>query len=138
VPGPDYYRWAGHQIRWILLRMCEQLDHRLATVSLDGPPGAGESEVLPPLYDEALAGACDDPADLAHWTEFHCLVAGLPDEARFLVDCLWYNGLSQTETAHLLGVPQWQVHRRWTDLRLELSSSVPWGENLPTDPGEPG
>jgi RNA polymerase sigma factor (sigma-70 family) len=136
--GPDYYRWAGHQIRWTLLRMCKRLDHRLRTVPLGGPSAADESDVLPSLYDETLADTRDDPADLARWTEFHLRMAGLPDEQRFLVDCLWYNGLSQTETAGLLGVPPWQVHRRWTDLRLELSTFLPWGEGPPDSPGEPG
>jgi RNA polymerase sigma factor (sigma-70 family) len=61
-----------------------------------------------------------DPAKLAQWTEFHRAVDSLPEKERQIVDLLFYNELSQTDAATVLGVDRSTVQRRWRETRLKL------------------
>src|SRR5262245_8119802 len=84
-----------------------------------GPEGMGANQ------DSAAAAAPhaptpEDPADLSHepcslaqWTELHQQIDALPDEEREVVGLLFYQGLSQAETAKVLGVSVRTVQRRW-------------------------
>ncbi len=73
----------------------------------------------------SLADASQDPSVLAQWSEFHQKVRELPDEEREVVDLYWYQGLTQTETARILGVHEKAVSRRWLRARLKLSEWLP-------------
>jgi RNA polymerase sigma factor (sigma-70 family) len=66
-----------------------------------------------------------DPSHLAQWSEFHEKVRELPEEEREVVDLYWYQGLTQAETAQLLGVHEKAVSRRWLSARLKLSEWLP-------------
>ena len=68
----------------------------------------------------ALHGKDDEPKDPAEWTEFHKQVESLPDEEQEVVNLLWYEGLTQDETAKLLGISLRTVKRRWHSARLKL------------------
>jgi RNA polymerase sigma factor (sigma-70 family) len=122
--GADYYRWAAHVIRRVLLEMCRQLDRRPATVPLDQGPDADASAFLT-LVENPAAQTDLDPARLAMWTKFHQKVRELPDEEQAVVDCLWYHGLSKTEAAKVLNVPRWKVHRLWVEVREKLAPYLP-------------
>src|SRR5256885_9614190 len=49
------------------------------------------------------------------WTELHEQIGALPDEEREVVGLLFYQGLSQAETAEVLGISLRTVQRRWHD-----------------------
>ena len=74
---------------------------------------------------EGQADTSEDPSHLAQWSEFHEKVRGLPDDEREVVDLYWYQGLTQAETARVLGVHEKVVSRRWLRARLKLSEWLP-------------
>jgi RNA polymerase sigma factor (sigma-70 family) len=117
----DFFRLAAREIRCTLLDMVR---HHF------GPECAGVREVGTPVSPEASVGAGEpsattyEPAALAIWTEFHEKVEQLPDEVREVVDLLWYEGLSQTEAAEVLGVAAITVKRRWAEARLRLGAAL--------------
>ena len=81
--------------------------------------------------DEAggsLHGKDDEPNDPAKWTEFHQHVEALPDEEKEVVNLLWYEGLTQDETAKLLGIALRTVKRRWHSARLKLYEVLRHGQ----------
>jgi RNA polymerase sigma-70 factor (ECF subfamily) len=65
-----------------------------------------------------------EPADLFAWADFHEQAALLPEEEREVVGLLWYQGLSQSEAAAVLGVSQRTVRRRWRNARLLLDRAL--------------
>jgi RNA polymerase sigma factor (sigma-70 family) len=65
-----------------------------------------------------------DPSRLAMWTEFHEGVNQLSEESREVFDLLWYQGLSQSVVAQMLGVTERTVQRRWQRARLDLFDMV--------------
>ena len=76
-----------------------------------------------------MAVDTDDPARLNAWTEFHRQVESLSDEEREVFNLIWYQGLTQAETATVLGVSERTVNRRWVAARLNLHRAL--GGNLP-------
>lgn len=104
-----FFNLAGQQMRRELLDLAKRyrtLDGRCKSM----PSGH-------PALDQP-GGEC--PADLAAWGEFHAQVEALPEEEREVVNLLWYEGMSQAETADLLGVSSRTVLRRWHAARLKL------------------
>jgi RNA polymerase sigma-70 factor (ECF subfamily) len=71
----------------------------------------------------------DDPAGLAARTEFHERIAALPDQEKEIFDLLWYQGLSQSEAATVLGITERVVRYRWRTARLILHQKL--GGRLP-------
>jgi RNA polymerase sigma-70 factor (ECF subfamily) len=68
-----------------------------------------------------------EPGRLAEWCELHEQIAALPMEEREVCELLWYQGLTQTETAGLLEVSERTVKRRWQAVRLKLHESFQGG-----------
>jgi RNA polymerase sigma factor (sigma-70 family) len=62
----------------------------------------------------------NDPGALAQWTELHEQIGRLPDEEREVVALIFYQGLSQAETAELLTISVRTVQRRWHDALCKL------------------
>jgi DNA-directed RNA polymerase specialized sigma24 family protein len=50
---------------------------------------------------------------IAEWTEFHRHVDNLPEEDRAVVDLVFYQGLTTSEAAETLEVPERTIKRRW-------------------------
>jgi RNA polymerase sigma-70 factor (ECF subfamily) len=126
----EFFRRAAREIR------CELLD---LAKHYFGPEGPAVREVSagPPAAEAANFSpenvtSTFDPGRLAQWTEFHRLVEGLPDEERETFDLLWYQGLTQDEAAHVLGVSSVTVKRRWASARLLLGAAL-----RPADPDTP-
>jgi RNA polymerase sigma factor (TIGR02999 family) len=119
VPPPsvhDFLTFSAAQIRRVLLDMARaqgRRDRKFTTLS-DAPDSVAQP-----------GGAGADPSHLAQWGEFHERVRELPDEERKVVDLYWYQGLTQAETARLLGVHEKAVSRRWLSARLKLSQWLP-------------
>jgi RNA polymerase sigma-70 factor (ECF subfamily) len=93
-----------------------------------GPLGQGAHHASqPPNAAGTSAPAADVPAESTHnparlaaWTQFHEKVGELPDDEREVFGLLWYQELSQSEAAVLLGVAEITVRRRWQAARRRL------------------
>lgn len=86
------------------------------------------------LLDEVTVSSTDDTspggtaineciADRDDWltrVELHDLLSRLDDRDRYLMQLRYQQGLSQTETARILGITQMQVSRREAVLRRQL------------------
>lgn len=68
--------------------------------------------------------APEDPDQLERWTEFHQQIEALPTEERELFNLLWYNGVSQTEAAEVLGLSERTLQRRWQAARQKLFAAM--------------
>jgi RNA polymerase sigma factor (sigma-70 family) len=117
MPPPsvyDFLTFSAAQIRRVLLDMARSQDRRNRKINeLSDRSG-------PPMADPG-----GDPAHLAQWGEFHQKVRELPAAERDVVDLYWYQGLTQAETAQVLGVHEKAVSRRWLRARLKLSEWLP-------------
>jgi len=125
----DFYRLAALQIRRELIDLARHYY---------GPEGGGgkhqsvctestSSDSHSPPYDQA--GMTQSPDRLAVWGEFHEQVNALPEEEREVFDMLWYQGLSHSEAAELLGVATKTVQRRWHAACRRLHAAL--GGELP-------
>jgi RNA polymerase sigma-70 factor (ECF subfamily) len=61
-----------------------------------------------------------EPSSLAQWTELHEQIGALPEEERDVVGLLFYQGLTQTEAAEVLGISLRTLQRRWHDALCKL------------------
>jgi RNA polymerase sigma-70 factor (ECF subfamily) len=85
-------------------------------------PVPGTDSGMPPDYDRPAGASASDR--LNAWAEFHQRVQELPGESKEVFDLLWYQGLSQAETAEILGVSERTVKRRWQAARLMLHDAM--------------
>jgi RNA polymerase sigma factor (sigma-70 family) len=120
----DFYRLATLQIRRELIDLVRHYF---------GPEGRGakhatnrikkeSGDSVPPPYEPA--DPADEPSRLAAWGEFHEQIEHLPDDEREVFDLVWYQGLSHTEAAELLGVSVKTVKRRWQAACLRLHEAL--------------
>jgi len=85
----------------------------------DGHGSAGQTSELPKAVDLS-----HEPSRLAAWSEFHEKVGTLPDEERDVFELIWYQGLSQAESAEVLHVSKRTLQRRWQAARLHLVEAL--------------
>jgi RNA polymerase sigma-70 factor (ECF subfamily) len=124
----DFYRLATTQVRRELIDL---------TRHYFGPAGpAPNLESLPPgPLDRGAPEGFDpgdtslEPSELAVWTDFHRQVEALAEEEREVFDLIWYQGLTFTDAATVLGVSARTVTRRWHAANLRLHQSL--RESLP-------
>jgi RNA polymerase sigma factor (sigma-70 family) len=116
----EFLIFSAAQIRRVLLDMARREDRRARKPN---EPNVGPSSA-PPAHGE-WADPGSEPSHLAQWSEFHEKVRELPDEEREVVDLYWYQGLTQAETARVLGVHEKVVSRRWLRARLKLAEWLP-------------
>ena len=89
-----------------------------------GPQGHGAN--LESGTDERLLVAgrpadSNQPEVVAQWAELHEHMGQLEESHREIVDLIFYQGLSQAETAEVLGVSVRTVQRRWHAVLLKLN-----------------
>ncbi|MCY2978279.1 MAG: sigma-70 family RNA polymerase sigma factor [Planctomycetota bacterium] len=97
-----------------------------------GPLGQGAREHALPVDDSDAPAhpayhapdTTNEPGKLAVWAEFHRHVESLSNEDREMFDLLWYQDLTQTEAAKVLGVSERTVKRRWQHARLAVDSRL--------------
>jgi len=65
-----------------------------------------------------------EPESLEGWSQFHEAVENLPDDQREVVNLLWYEGLSQPDSAKLLGISLATLKRRWQAARITLGKLI--------------
>ena len=89
-----------------------------------GPEGLGANHHTDsqPSDDQGgtLHNKAQEPDDLSTWTEFHSQVDQLPPEELEVVNLLFYEGLSQEESAKVLGISFRTLKRRWQSAKLKL------------------
>ena len=68
-----------------------------------------------------------EPHTLLEWSELHEMVGRLPDVEREVFGSIWYDGLTQSEAAAVLGISLATVKRRWQSARLRLRETL-YGE----------
>jgi RNA polymerase sigma factor (sigma-70 family) len=126
----EFFRRAAREIRCALLDLTKHYfgPEGPAVREVAAEPGSGMGDGISP---ENVTSTFD-PGRLAQWTEFHRQVEALPDEEREAFELLWYQGLTQEEAAHLLGVSEVTVKRRWAAARLRLGAAL-----RPADPDTP-
>lgn len=107
-----FFRLAALQIRRELIDLSRRYNGKGAC-SLDG----GKTD---DYADRSPAELTNDPRRIAEWTEFHRLIAELPEKEREVVDLLLYNGLSQQEAAEVMQVDVRSIKRYWQRARLSL------------------
>jgi RNA polymerase sigma factor (sigma-70 family) len=125
----------GHTSAWMRDVLCDHLrkafgrdDNHPAVLPLDGGPSDAGPRHEP--SSDTLDGE-----KLQRWTEFHEAAARLPDELRAVFDLLWYQGLTQAETAALLSVATPTVKLRWMKARLRVQEAL--GGSPFDEPGSP-
>jgi RNA polymerase sigma-70 factor (ECF subfamily) len=123
-PTPlDYYRLASAIIRRELIDLSRHYF---------GAEGMGANMVRTahaldsqsPSPVELESEQTYEPSSLAIWTEFHTYIDSLDDETRALFDLLWYQDLTLTQAAELLGSSERTIRRRWKLARVALYETV--------------
>jgi RNA polymerase sigma-70 factor (ECF subfamily) len=119
----DFYRLATTQVRRELIDLAR---HHFGPAGparyLDSAaPGAGDRDDREG-FDQADTSL--EPSELAAWTDFHRQVEALAEEEREVFDLIWYQGLTFTEAAAVLGVSARTVTRRWQAANLRLHQSL--------------
>lgn len=93
-----------------------------------GPQGMGanhassagdESDDRPPAHERADSSA--DAHALLAWQEFHERIKELPEENFAVFDLVYYQDLTQSEAARLLGISERTVQRRWQAALVEIN-----------------
>lgn len=64
------------------------------------------------------------PEYLDEWTEFHEQIDRLTEDEREVVHLLWYEGMTQSEAAVVMGISLATLKRRWQSARLKLTQSI--------------
>jgi RNA polymerase sigma factor (sigma-70 family) len=133
-----FHRLAARQVRLELLDLARQFF---------GPQGQGanyESWNLPNQGDNSEIGGPDrpavqpDPARIIEIAEIESIVRFLPEDERAVTDLLYYQGLSQEETADLLGVDVRTVQRRWQRAKRKLGARLTMPEEPAPDANREG
>jgi RNA polymerase sigma-70 factor (ECF subfamily) len=102
---PEFFRLAAQRMRWLLLDLARRADRsdqppsEVAGATHDTTPGSGVSATLAALYAQ---------------------IEALPEKEREVVDFLYFHGLTQPETAALLGITERTVRRYWTVAKVKL------------------
>jgi RNA polymerase sigma factor (sigma-70 family) len=96
----DFFRFATHKVRQVLLDMVARADRRRERPFEEGDPG-------PAGLDS------DDPVHLARWSEFHERADSLPEAHREVFELRYYHGLTNRQIAEMLGLAEKAVSRLW-------------------------
>lgn len=114
-----FFNLAGTQIRR------ELLDLKRHYYGQEGI-GANHHTDHQPADDPegSLHRRASEPEDLSMWSLFHEKVEGLPDDLRETFNLIYYQGLSQEESAEALGVSLSTVKRRWQQARIRLHDEL--------------
>jgi RNA polymerase sigma factor (sigma-70 family) len=120
APGTvrGFFALAAKKTREVLLDLARRDRRRGGEARREGAAQAADASQS--TYPDEAADSSHDPARLAQWTEFHQKVDELPQEQREVVDLHWYQGLTQAETALLLGITQKEVSRLWIKATRKL------------------
>lgn len=106
----EFYGLAATQLRRQLIDLARK--HY-------GPQGIGTNQA--PDGDEFISRASQPPDTLNEWTDFHEQIDRLPENEKEIVHLLWYEGMTQSDTASVLGISLATLKRRWQSARVQLA-----------------
>jgi len=112
----DFFTLAATHIRWELLDLARRHG---------GPLGLGANLAASPAAASGAdavdpADSSGDPRELELWCEMHSYIAALSEDQRQLFDLLYYQGLTQEESAAVLEMPLRTLKLHWQKARLRL------------------
>jgi RNA polymerase sigma factor (TIGR02999 family) len=107
----DFLRLAAQRMRWLLLDLARRAD-RSEQRQREAP---GPGTVEPDSSEKSL------PQTLA---ALYRQIDDLPAKEREVVDLLYFHGMSQAESAALLGVTERTVRRLWTAAKVKLFEAL--------------
>ena len=110
---------GAQQIRWTLLDLI-RLHYGANGDAANHDTAANYSSNGVPINH--VASVAGEPDNLEEWAAFHKSVEMLPEEERRVLCLIYYEGLSQTEVAQLLGVTDRTIRRRLTSAKLQLAT----------------
>jgi RNA polymerase sigma factor (sigma-70 family) len=116
----DFLGLAAEQIRRELIDLARHYYGPQGTGANHASRGEAEGSRDPILAQPAPS---EEPT-LSAWCAFHDQVRHLPSEEREVVDFLFYQELTQDETAELLQVTKRTVQRRWQSALLKLHAAL--------------
>jgi RNA polymerase sigma factor (sigma-70 family) len=120
----EFIRLAALQIRRELIDLARHYygphGHGAHHLSNEGVSQADESSIR----SFGPTDSTYEPSRLAIWSEFHEHVEQLPEGEREVFDLLWYQGLTRTEAATVLGVNERTVLRRWQQARIHVHRAL--------------
>jgi len=123
----ELVRLSAAQIRRELLNLTRHYRSRPDLLSTVDPETAGlasEGEFGIEVPARALQRPADQALYLEQWTDFHEVVARLPEPQREVFDLIWYHGLSQQEVARVQGICVRTVKKRWHAARLAIYDAL--------------
>jgi RNA polymerase sigma-70 factor (ECF subfamily) len=128
----DFFRLASLNIRRELLDLAKHYygPQGLGTLYASRPDGTTQSNR--PAGGNEPSDATHDPNRLEAWAEFHRHVSALPEELREVFDLIWYQGLTRTEAAGIIGISERTLMRRWQEARLAIFDALD-GQLPPVD-----
>lgn len=106
----EFYGLAATQLRRQLIDLARK--HY-------GPQGTGTNHATD--GDELVIRASQSPDTLNEWTDFHEQIDRLPEPEKEIVHLLWYEGMTQIDTASVLGISLATLKRRWQSARVRLA-----------------
>lgn len=113
----DFFRFAAHKIRQVLLDMIER-QRKLAR-----PESILHAETDGPEDRFELSHSTYDPRRLAEWTDFHQRVQQLEPELRSVFELHYYLDIPQTEIAKLLELHPRKVSYLWVAATESLAEA---------------
>ena len=128
----DFFRLASLNIRRELLDLAKHYygPQGLGTLYASTPEDSTQGDRSP--ADHGPADLTHDPTRLDAWAEFHRQVSALPDELAEVFDLIWYQGLSRSEAAQVIGISERTLMRRWQEARLAIFDALD-GQLPPVD-----
>jgi RNA polymerase sigma factor (sigma-70 family) len=125
----DLVRLSAAQVRRELLNLSRYYRSRpdllgFGDAGLARVSRGSETRVNAPDRARVHSRAEDHALYLDQWTDFHEVVAGLPEPQREVFDLIWYHGLSQQEVASVQGICLRTVKKRWHSARLAIYDAL--------------
>ena len=118
-----FYALAALQIRRELLDMARRYQgERGDAKSVTPLPMADHPKEV--NRDSGFVDPIEPQRSLDRWSLFHETIAAMPTTNREVCELLWYQGLSQPETAQLLDIPLRTLKRRWQEIRIQIHDAL--------------
>jgi RNA polymerase sigma-70 factor (ECF subfamily) len=119
-----FLRLAALQMRRQLIDLARHYQRPNGAAARHSTVGGQSSQGSQQAARHDLPQLTDEPGRILAWTELHERIDELPDEEKEVFDLLWYQELSQTEAAEVLGVDRSTIIRRWLAARRRLLAAL--------------